>query len=103
MNTHTELHFNKQMYKYKSKQRLMPQSALATQQTKGETSPSCKEHSVQHRDPKKEGGIRESHGSVGAAEWINNGTAERKENACRERRLLCGDQKSFLEAGLQEI
>lgn len=34
---------------------------------------------------------------------LNIGTVERKEIACRERRLLFGDQKSFPRTGLQEI
>lgn len=46
---------------------------------------------MQHRDPKKEG----------VAEWMNNSTVERKENVCRERRLLFGDQKSFPRTGFQ--
>lgn len=32
---------------------------------------------------------------------MNNSTVERKENVCRERRLLFGDQKSFPRTGFQ--
>lgn len=43
---------------------------------------------------------------MAALEQLNgvmNGTAERKEIVCRERRFLVGDQKWFLRTGLKEI
>lgn len=41
-----------------------------------------------HRDPKKEGGVRESYGSVGAAEWTEEWYSRKKRNCVQGEEIF---------------